>query len=326
MFYIAAMREVDLRGIDLNLLVLLDALIEHRNVTRAAERMHMSQPAMSRALGRLRKLLNDPILVRGGDGLVATPRAIALQLELKRLLNEISHLVSDVPFSPERLTGCVTLAATDHTSVVLLPKIMTRLSQAAPQLDVKVIPLFNIAEDHLHDGSVDLAFGVSQTPLPATLCQEPLYEDSYITLMRRGHPAGECSSPRKPLKMKAEQFASLNHVLVTAVGDSRGFVDTALDELGLQRRVVLQLPSFITALAVVAESDFVVTLPASIAGRYAVHNDLVAIAPPIDYPVVVHTSIWSGVRDADLANQWLRQLVREAARQIEQQKWGYAST
>jgi DNA-binding transcriptional LysR family regulator len=317
MFYIATMRELDLRGIDLNLLVLLDALIEHRNVTRAAEGMHMSQPAMSRALGRLRKLLNDPILVRGGDGLVTTPRATALQPELKRLLNEISHLVSDIPFSPEQLTGCVTLAATDHQMLVLLPKLMALLSRAAPKLDVRVIPLFNIAEERLHDGSIDLAFGILQAPLPATLCQESLYEDAYITLMRRGHPASECCSLAEPLRMRIEQFVSLNHVLVTAVGDSRGFVDTALDKLGLQRRVVLRLPSFITALAVVAESDFVVTLPASIARRYAAQDDLVAITPPIDCPAITHTSIWSGVRDADLTNQWLRKLVREAASQIE---------
>jgi DNA-binding transcriptional LysR family regulator len=311
------MREVDLRGIDLNLLVLLDALIEQRNVTRAAEKMLMSQPAMSRVLGRLRKLLNDPILVRGGDGLLATPRAIALQPELKRLLKEISDLVSDLPFDPERLTGCVTLAATDHISVVLLPQIVTRLNRAAPKLDLKVIPVFDLAEDRLHDGRVDLAFGVDRTPLPATLCQESLYEDTYITLIRSGHPIVGGGSLGEPLRMEMEQFVALNHVLVTAVGDGRGFLDTALAELGLQRRVVLQLPNFITALAVVAESDFVVTLPASIARRYAVQNGLVAIAPPIAYPVVIHTSIWSGVRNADPSHQWLRQLVREAAGEIE---------
>jgi DNA-binding transcriptional LysR family regulator len=315
MFDINAMREVDLRGIDLNLLVLLNALIEHRNVTRAAEEMHMSQPAMSRALGRLRKLLNDPILVRGSDGLVATSRALALYPELKRLLNEISHLVSDVPFSPEQLTGCVTLAATDHS--ILFPKIMARLSQAAPMLNVRVIPLFNIAEEHLHNGSIDLAFGVFQALLPTTLHQESLYEDTYVTLMRRGHPAGECCSLAEPLRMGIEQFVSLKHVLVTAVGNGWGVVDTALDKLRLQRRVVLRLPSFITALAVVAESDFVVTLPASIARRYSVQYDLVAIAPPIDCPAITHTLIWSGVRDTDLANQWLRKLVRESASQIE---------
>jgi DNA-binding transcriptional LysR family regulator len=307
MFYITAMREVDLRGIDLNLLVLLDALIEHRNVTWAAEGVHMSQPAMSRALGRLRKLLNDPILVRGGDGLMPTPRAIALHPQLKRLLNDITHLVSDVPFSPEQLTGCITLAATDHEMIVLLPKLMTLIAQASPQLEVKVIPLFNIAASCLHDGSIDLAFGVAQATLPSNLCQEPLYEDTYITLMRRQHPAGNYLS--------IEQFSTLNHVQVTAASNSSGgsAVDTALDKLGLHRRIVLQLPSFTTALAVVAESDCVVTLPASIAQRYVIQHDLVAIATPIDCPIITHISIWSGVRDADPANQWLRKLVREAA-------------
>jgi DNA-binding transcriptional LysR family regulator len=313
------MREVDLRGIDLNLLVLLDALIEYRNVTRAADAMHMSQPAMSRALGRLRKLLNDPILVRGEDGLMPTPRAIALHPQLKRLLNDITHLVSDVPFNPEQLTGCITLAATDHATIVLLPKLMTLIAQAAPQLDVTVIPLFNITAECLHDGSIDLAFGVSQATLPSNLCQEPLYEDTYITLMRRQHPAGNCLS--------IEQFSALNHVQVNAAGNSSGgsAVDTALDKLGLHRRIVLQLPSFITALAVVAESDLVVTLPASIAQRYAIQHDLVAIATPIDCPPITHISIWSGVRATDPANQWLRKLVREAASRAENEVCGDTS-
>jgi DNA-binding transcriptional LysR family regulator len=304
------MREVDLRGIDLNLLVLLDALIEHRNVTWAADVMHMSQPAMSRALARLRKLINDPILVRGGDRLKPTQKGIALQPKLKRLLNDITHLVSDASFSPEQLTGCITLAATDHEMIIFLPKLMTLIAQAAPQLDVTVMPLFNIAPEYLHNGSIDLAFGVAQANLPSHLCQEPLYEETYITLMRRQHPAGNCLS--------LEQFSALNHVQVTATGNSGGSaVDTALDKLGLHRRIVLQLPSFITALAVVATSDLVVTLPASIAKRYAIQHHLMAIATPIDCPPIIHISIWSGVRDADPANQWLRKLVRKAASQVE---------
>jgi DNA-binding transcriptional LysR family regulator len=305
MFYIADMREVDLRGIDLNLLVLLDALIEHRNVTRAADGMHMSQPAMSRALGRLRKLLNDPILVRGGDGFMPTPRAIALHPKLKRLLNDLTALVSDDLFSPEQLTGCVTLAASDYQMIVFLPELTVQLSQAAPQLDVRVISLFNIAAELLHDGSVDIAFGVSQATLPANLCQEPLYEDTYVTLMRHGHPAVD--------DLSIEQFVALKHVLITAVGSSRGLVDTALDELGLQRRIVLQLPSLMTALAIVAESDFVITLPALIARQYAVQYNLVEVATPVTAIAITHVSIWSEVMDTDPANRWLRKLIRETA-------------
>ncbi|MFN9062814.1 MAG: LysR family transcriptional regulator [Pseudanabaena sp.] len=302
------MREVDLRGIDLNLLVLLDALIEYRNVTRAADAMHMSQPAMSRALGRLRKLLNDPILVRGGDVFLPTPKARSLSPKLKRLLNDLTVLVSDDSFSPEKLTGYVTLAASEYQSIIFLPELIVRLSQAAPHLDVRVIPLFNIAAELLHDGNVDIAFGVSQVTLPANLYQESLCEDTYITLMRHGHPAVECLS--------IKQFAALKHVLITAVGSSRGVIDTELNKLGLQRRVMLQLPSLITALAIVAESDFVITLPALIARRYAVQHKLVEVATPVTSTAITHVSIWSEVMDADPAHRWLRRLIREAASQI----------
>ncbi len=304
------MREVDLRGIDLNLLVLLNALIEQRNVTWAADQMQMSQPAMSRALARLRKLLNDPILVRSGGGLIPTPKAIALHPQLKRLLNDIAQLVSDVPFNPEQLRGCITLAASDCAVIVFIPKLMKLITQAASQLDVKVIPLLNISAEYLHDGSIDLAFGVADATLPSNLCQEPLYQDTYVTLLRQQHPAIDCLS--------VEQFSDLQHVQAIATGNSReSAVDNALEKLGLHRRIVLQLPNFIAALAAVAESDFVITLPASIAQRYTNQHDLVTIATPIDCPLITHISIWSEVRDKDQANQWLRQLVREAVSQTE---------
>jgi DNA-binding transcriptional LysR family regulator len=204
-------------------------------------------------------------------------------------------------------------------AIIFLPKLMRLIAQAAPQLDVKVMPLLNITAECLHDGSIDLAFGVAQATLPSTLCQEPLYEDTYITLMRQQHPAGNYLS--------VEQFSALNHVQVTAAGSHQGSaVDTVLDKLGLHRRIVLQMPSFITAIAVVAESDLVVTLPASIAQRYAIEHDLVAIDTPIDCPPITHISIWTRVRDADPANQWLRKLVREAASQAESEVCGYAST
>jgi DNA-binding transcriptional LysR family regulator len=305
MFYITVMREVDLRGIDLNLLVLLDALIEHRHVTRAATAMQMSQPAMSRALGRLRKLLDDPILVRGGDGLIPTPRAIALHPQLKRLLHDLTAIVADVPFNPTQLTGYMTLAASEYQMIVLLPELTARLAQAAPHLELRVVSLFNLGAAQLHDGAIDLALGVVPVALSTNLLQEPLYEDTYVTLMRSGHPAVG--------RLSIAQFVALQHVLITADGTHRGLVDTALDQLGLQRRIGLQLPSLITALAIVAESDFVITLPGLIARRYAVQYDLVEVVTPIDAKVITHVSIWSEVMDADPANQWLRGLIRAVA-------------
>ncbi|MFK8185896.1 MAG: LysR family transcriptional regulator [Phormidesmis sp.] len=302
------MRQVDLRGIDLNLLVLLNVLLRHRNVTKAAESMHMSQPAMSRALSKLRKLLNDPLLTRSQGGLVLTAKAIALHPALQQVLKDISHLVSDTPFRPEHLTGHLTLAASDHATITLLPTLMAQINQSAPELNVKISPLFNITAEQLHSGNIDMAFGVAGVALPSTLCQETLYEDTYATLMRKHHPVGR--------SLSVEQFRKLKHVLITAVGDGQASaIETALQKQGLQRRVALQVPSFIAALATVAQSDFVVTLPTSIARKYAKQYSLRVIAPPVNCPPISYISIWSNTRETDPAHQWLRQLVRKACPQ-----------
>src|SRR5450631_993119 len=132
------MREVNLRSIDLNLLVVLEALLAECNVTRAAKTAGMSQPAMSRALGRLRALIGDPLLARGPQGLVLTPVAANIQSRLKSVLAEIRGLVAERDFDPSKLAGTVTFAATDHQTILMLPRLMTRLSREAPRLDVRV--------------------------------------------------------------------------------------------------------------------------------------------------------------------------------------------
>ncbi len=299
------MREVNIRALDLNLLVLLDLLVEHRSVTRAAVAANMSQPAMSRALGRLRAVLDDPVLARGSDGLVPTPRAAALQPALKRILADVSVLVSRAAFDPAAWRGQVTVAATDHQTIMLLPALMARLAREAPRLDVKVVPFLAAMVDDLRDGRIDLAFGVAEQELPPGLRQEPLYEDVFVTLLREGHPAARDWSPGR--------FAALDHVLVTVLGEGRGALDDDLGRLGLTRRVALRLPHFYAAMAVVARSDLVVTLPRSIASRRMAGFGLVALAPPFLRPPFTITAIWPEVLHADAGMAWLRGVIREEA-------------
>ena len=211
------MRELNLRGIDLNLLVVLDHLLDTAHVTRAAERAGMSQPAMSRALQRLRMILGDPLLARGPGGLLPTPRARAVQPQLKRILADIGTLVREHPFEPALQSGQLTLAATDHQTIMILPQLMARISREAPRLDVQVVPISPATLEGLTRGTVDLAFGVAEQPLPPPLRTETLYEDRFVTLLRGRHPAIRDWS--------IETFASLDHVLVTVFDGGRGTVD-----------------------------------------------------------------------------------------------------
>jgi DNA-binding transcriptional LysR family regulator len=307
--YIVSMRETNLRNLDLNLLVLLDALIEHRNVTRAAAVAHLSQPAMSRALSRLRAMLDDPLLVRGPEGLAPTSRAAALHPRLKAILAEVRNLVAASPFTPHEFSGELTLAATDHQTIMLLPHLMARLSREAPNVNVTVVPFLASTVEQLGQGKVDLAFGVIEPSLPAYIHRQGLYRDQFVTLLRQNHPALS--------RWSLDIFLSLEHVLVTILGDGRGAVDAVLDTMNLSRRIALRLPHFYAAIAIIAQSDLVVTVPASIAQRYAKAYGLRILKLPVEVPSFTVASLWSDIVDSDPVNIWLRHLIREEAERVE---------
>jgi DNA-binding transcriptional LysR family regulator len=308
MIIMMTMREVNLRGIDLNLLVALEALIEEANVTRAAGRAGMSQPAMSRALGRLRHLLGDQVLVRAAAGFQRTARAETLRPRLAGALAEIRGMIADEPFVPALYSGQWVIASTDHQTILLLPRLMARLSREMPRVDVRVVPLTNDARDRLLGGEIDLAFGVTETEVAPQLRRQALYRDRFVTLLRQGHPAlADWSLAR---------FAALDHVLVTIMDDGKGAMDAVLEAQGMSRRIALRLPHFVAAIGIVATSDLAVTLPFSIASRFAQEFRLAIVETPLSRPPFEVVSIWSEVVDRDPAARHLRAIVREEARQI----------
>jgi DNA-binding transcriptional LysR family regulator len=302
------MREVNLRSVDLNLLVVLATLLAEANVTRAAAKAGISQPAMSRALGRLRALLGDPLLASGAAGLTLTPFARAMQPQLEAVLGDVRGLLAERRFDPALLKGMVTFAGTDHQTIMLLPRVMRELSRQAPGLDVRVRPLTPATPALMLAGNVDLGFGIAETGTGTPLLREPLYQDRFVTLLRENHPAlGDWTLAR---------FVGLDHVLVTINDDGRGAVDAVLDGMGLTRRIALRLPHFFAAISIVAQTDMVVTLPATIARHFAAEFRLQILATPVDRPPFTVVSFWPPALDADPASRWLRALVRAEAAQM----------
>jgi DNA-binding transcriptional LysR family regulator len=302
------MHQVNLRGVDLNLLVMLDALIRARNVTRAAEATAMSQPAMSRALARLRHLLGDPILVAGPGGLQPTSRARLLQPRLAALLEEARGVIGAESFDPLTYRGEWRIASTDHQTIMQLPLFMARLAREAPLVDVRVSAASQDVFARLAKGEIDIAFGVAETRVPRSLKRQGLYRDRFVTMLRAGHPA--------LADWSLERFAALDHVLVTILDDGRGAMDAALEGQGLARRIALRLPHFFAAINIVSASDLVVTLPFTIAQRFAKDYRLAVIEPPLAYPPFEVISLWSEAVDHDPAGRFLRAIVREEARRI----------
>lgn len=306
MLDITFMREVNLAGIDLNLLVALDALLAERSVTRAADRVGLSQPAMSRALGRLRALFGDALLVRSSAGLVPTPRAEALEPRLRHLLSEVGQIVRPPGFDPATLTGTARIAMPDYLSVLLLPALLRRLEREAPGLDVALVPARGSTPAELESGELDLAVG-NFPKVPAGFYGSVLLTDGFACVMRRGHPA-----LREPLTL--DRYSVLRHALITVRDDrSPGPVDEALEPLGLTRRIAVRVPNFLAAPMIVAETDLIITLPRQLAHWLAGRAALEVVEPPLDLGRFTIRTLWHERRREDAEHAWLRATLATAS-------------
>ena len=293
------MREVNLAGIDLNLLVALDALLAERSVTRAADRVGLSQPAMSRALGRLRDLFGDRLLVRTSSGLAPTPRAEALAQRLRAVLMEVGQIVRAPEFDPATLRGMARIAIPDYLGLLVLPALLRRLEREAPGLDIVLAPPRATTLNELEAGGPDLAIG-NFPDVPAGFYGKPVMTDGFACLARRGHPA--LTEPLTP-----ERFAGLRHALITVRDDrSPGAVDEALGRLGLTRRIALRVPNFLAAPLIVAETDLILTLPRRLAHWLAGRADVQVMEPPLDLGTFTILQLWHERRRDDPEHAWLR--------------------
>jgi DNA-binding transcriptional LysR family regulator len=261
---------------------------------------------MSRALGRLRALLGDPLLTRGRTGLVPTPAALRLHPIVRSALAEVERMVAPRSFDPATWTAEIAIAASDQQTIQLLPDVMARVARDAPALRVNVVPAGPDTWSDLRDGRLHLAFGIAEQRLPPGLRFAPLYDDAFVSLLRLEHPAARDWTLRA--------FIELDHVLVTVLRDGRGVLDEVLAEQGLSRRVALRLPHFYAAMAVVARTDMVVTLPRSLADTYAAALGLIALEPPLERAPFTVGLIWPDSLGAEPGMIWIRALVAEEVR------------
>ncbi len=308
---IRAVREVNLAGVDLNLLVALDALLAERSVTLAANRVGLSQPAMSRALGRLRDLLEDKLLVRTSAGLAPTPRAEALAQSLPQTLASIRQMISAPDFEPQRWRATVTLGLLDYHALVLLPRLLARLKRRAPGLDIEVRSAPGEPFGGLEAGEMDIVLGRFDAAPPG-FYRRTLASDELVCLLRQDHPA-------LVEGWTAERFAGLSHLQVSAAGAAETDpVDTALAAAGLARRSVVRLPFLVTAPMILAESDMVLTVPRRIAEQAAATLPLALVEPPLDLPAFTVSALWHERRHRDRDQVWLRNEIAAASLSVTQ--------
>jgi DNA-binding transcriptional LysR family regulator len=299
-------------SIDLNLAPVLHALLAERSVSRAAKRLGLSQSATSHALARLRGLLGDPLLVRSKEGLVPTPRALALEEPVERAIRSLEGTFLGRPsFEPKTARRRFVIATSDYVEIILLPGLISRLAEDAPGVDLSVRPVEGGADDELRRGEIDLVL----TVLPegaerSTLRWTRLLDDGFVCMMREGHPLAQG-------ELDVARFVSARHALIAPRGRPGGTVDQALAELGLARRVALSVPHFLVAPHVVARTDLVLTIARRIAEIFAGMLPLAIVESPLALPTFTIGMQWGERNDADPGHAWLRQRLLEAARGLE---------
>ncbi len=308
MVYIDAMRESDLRRVDLNLLVALQSLLEERNVTRAAERIGMSQPAASRALGRLRTLFADALLVDGPGGYMLSARAEAIRPALRRTLAGIGEMLETSPFDPSTATGHLRLLMPDLPAAALVPHLLTRLAAEAPALNLDIMAPGARVIEALENDVVEAVVAVIDDA-PAGIRLRTLYHDGFVTLMRSGHPAidGE---------LTLDRYLELDHMVVSVTGVGPAPVDVALAGMGRKRRVKVRVPNFFAAVEIAARSDLVMTLPTSLALTAAGMGRFVALPPPLDLGRFAMSLVWHARHLDSPRHVWLRRVIVRAATEM----------
>lgn len=289
---------------DLNLLFTLDVLLAEGNVARAARRLGLSPSAMSRALARLREATGDPLLVRAGRGLVASPRALELRDSISRLVHDAEAVLRPAgKLRLKELERTFTVRASEGFVENFGAKLLARIAEEAPAVRLHFLHKLDKDSGPLRDGTVDLETGVVDQAISPEVRAQALFRDRYVGVVRTGHPI------RKG-KMTASRFASAKHVHVSRRDNDKGPIDDALAALGLKRSIATIVGGFSAALALARETDLVACVHERHTGR--LFAGMHSFTIPLALPEFTVSMLWHPRLDGDTAHRWLRGCVRDA--------------
>ena len=297
---------MDITNVDLNLLVVFDALLRTRSVTGAARALHMSQPATSFALNRLRKTFGDPLFVRTARGIHPTPFAEKLAEPLATILDRIrADLLQQPTFEPATVERAITLNLHDIGELVFLPAILKKISKVAPGIVIRTVnlPIADLLLA-LQSGEVDLAIGHYPELGGGSLFQQQLFAHSFTCLVRRNHPVVNTEMSRK-------QFSEGWHGVVHAVGQMDDTLEKELATQGLRRKVALRIEHYLAVPMILTQSDLIFTVPYAIGERLSKLGDIKLVRTPFKAKPRVVKQHWHARFHHDPANQWLRRLVAD---------------
>lgn len=292
------------RELDLNLLMVLDALYEEGSVTAAAARLKISQPTVSFSLNKLRASLDDELFVRDGSGMRPTPFAQQIEEPVRKILGIVRQdLLRQRGFDPGTAQRSFAFSTSDIGELVFLPEIIACLRREAPGVTLRCLSLPpNELQEALAEGVVDIALGYFPDLQGALIYQQKLFEHPFTCVVREGHPLiGDSLTP--------EQFVSLEHAVVEQKGRSQEIAERRMAELGIERRIILRSPHFMSIPLLVASSDIISVVPLAVGRAYSRIAPLKLVPPPFDIPVIELKQFWHRRLHADPGVVWMRGLI-----------------
>ena len=311
---------MNIARVDLNLLVYLDVLLRERNVTRAAEELGISQPAMSNSLRRLRDLFDDPLLVRTSDGMIPTDRALELQPLVRNVLAaaEIAVLPK-TEFDPTGSDRIFRIMASDYTEVTLLPHLLQRLRREAPGIRLDIMTPSDVSFHDVERGKVDLVINRFDS-LPQSFHQVHLWDDSFSCVVSATNPIIK--------KWTLKSYLASKHVWVSKTGmgvgvgmtpddvQRLGWVDEALGKLDAKREITVFTRHYQAALLLGEQDDLIVTIPSIAARTMSGNPNVVILEPPFEIPRMRLKMVWSPLLQRDPGHRWLRQVIKSVSEEI----------
>lgn len=295
--------------IDLNLLHIFEAVMMELNVSRAAKRLNMTQPAVSHALRRLRRITHDDLFLKIPSGVSPTPRALELWEPIREGLLHIRQALTPPEFEPTLSTQTFTLAAADYTVALFFPKLLPILALTAPKINIRIVPNTNInAAKLLEQSEIDLAMGRFYRPTTRLRVQEVM-GDRYVCIMRKGHPLA-----RKKLTLK--QYIKADHLLVTLTGEATGLIDEQLREMDLKRRIALTVNQFTLVPELISGSDLISAVPLRMIERSLFQKKLHNTELPLKLAPAYLQMMWHERKQTDPAHEWMRTRLLEIAQDL----------
>ncbi len=296
---------MDIRSLDLNLLVVFDAMLEHQNVTKAGDSIKLSQPAMSAAVSRLRELFDDPLFVRTRQGMAPTPKAQALSPSVRQVVQTIrGDILQPKEFNPLLSDRTFTLVTPDIAEVNFLPRLISELAKKSPHINLRTLAMPREAAAHsLESASAEMAIGYFPDLHKAGFFQQKLITNSHVCLVRMNHPTiGN--------KITSAQFLQAAHAVVKPDGREHLF-ERFLQGKGIKRRVVVELSHFMSLLPIIETSNLLATVPKDLAEFFVQHGNVRYIPTPMKSPVIDVHLFWHQRFHKEPAHIWLRQVIHQ---------------